>query len=154
AVDRYLLARPYAQAITRRHQPEWNIFFITVRIDQSRLFRAEIEQSPDRGAGAAPGAQLHHLAKQDQRRDGGSRFVINLRIAVHAAHRGWENRRRNRCDRTVEIGHARAKTDQREHVRTAVYQRPPEALEERPSAPQDYGGGEKKLELRQSKGET
>ena len=52
-------------------------------------------------------------------------------------------------ERFVNVGNARAEADQRKHVRAAVDERSPEALEKRQATPEDYGGSKDKFDARQ-----
>ncbi len=64
------------------------------------------------------------------------------------AHGGWEDLRSDGGDRAVDVGHADAHGDQREHVRAAEFHRRPAALEERPAAPQHDGSCQRELKPR------
>jgi hypothetical protein len=61
-----------------------------------------------------------------------------------------ENSRSDGRDHAVDIGDAGAEADQREHVRAAVDQGRPEALEEWEAAVEDYGRGEQEFDPRQN----
>ena len=61
------------------------------------------------------------------------------------AQRLQERLRSNGRDHAVEIRDSGAQGDQREHVRAAVDERGPEALEERPAAPEHDRRGEREL---------
>ena len=91
-----------------------------------------------------------HLAEQHQRRDRGCGFEVDIGIAAHAAQRSGKNLRRDCRHHAVDIGHARAQADQREHVGAAVDQRRPERAERtaRPHHEHDRRG-ERKFEPRQ-----
>src|SRR5216684_8564293 len=66
------------------------------------------------------------------------RLEINRRGAVHAPKGGWENLWEKSSYNAVEIRGACAQSNQREHVRAAVDERRPEALEKRPAAAKDH----------------
>ena len=63
-----------------------------------------------------------------------------------AAEGGREDSGRDRADDAVDIGHAGAHRDQREHVEIARDERLPAAHEERPAGPQHDGRGEGELD--------
>ena len=119
--------------------------------EEARGLRAEIEQGADGGAGAAAGAEFHDLSEQDERGDGGGGFEVDVGISAHAAERVGKNSGREGGDHAVDVGDAGAEADQREHVRAAVDERRPEALEERQAAPEDDGRGESEFEPRQTR---
>ena len=97
-------------------------------------------------AGPAAGAQLEDLTEQDQRRDGGGGFEVDVGLAAHAAECWRKDLREDGRDEAVEVGDARAHRDQREHVGGAVDDGGPAALEERPSAPENHRRGERKFD--------
>ena len=68
AVDRHLLARPHAQEVAALDLVERDVLVVPSGLDAVRRLRREVEQRADRRAGAAAGAQLQHLAEQDQGR--------------------------------------------------------------------------------------
>src|SRR5260370_16730378 len=59
---------------------------------------------------------------------------------------GGNDLRKNRRHNAVQIRRARSQPDQREHVGTAIYERSPEALKKRPSAPQHNGSGKDEVD--------
>src|SRR5260370_19996947 len=59
---------------------------------------------------------------------------------------GGNDLRKNRRHNAVQIRRARSQPDQSEHVGTAIYERSPEALKKRPSAPQHNGSGRDELD--------
>ncbi len=122
AIDRHGIARPHAQAVAMLHAVERDIFIAAVGTDAARHLRREVEQSADRAARAFAGAQLQHLAEQDEHRDDGGRFVIDRDHAAVLPEARREQARRESRGEAVEIGGAGAERDQREHVERAVPQ--------------------------------
>ena len=109
AIDGNFFAGTDAEAVAGFDLFERNVFFRSPSAcEQARGLRAEVEQGADGGAGAAAGAEFHDLAEQDERRDGGGGFEVDVGISAHAAKRGGKNsaargwrprcrRRRRRC---------------------------------------------------------
>jgi hypothetical protein len=145
AVDGNLFSGADAQAVAGMDLFEGNVFFRNLATGpvnkQACGFGAEIEQGADGGAGAAAGAELHHLPKQDECGDGSGGFEINLGVASHATQRLWKNLRREGGNDAVPVGDAGTHADQGEHVGAAVDERSPEALEERQATPDDNRSG-------------
>jgi hypothetical protein len=84
---------------------------------------------------AAACAELEHLADENERRNDGSCFVIQIRatrvIAERCGQERWKERREDaesECD-------ARAERNEREHVEAAMDDRRPRSREEWSSAP-------------------
>ena len=63
-----------------------------------------------------------------------------------AAEGGRKDSGRDGADDAVDIGHAGADSDQREHVEIARQQRLPAAHEKRPAGPEHHGRGERELD--------
>ena len=155
AIDRNFFSGADAQFIPRLHLFERNVFFQnlasgTLR-EQARGFWTQVEQCADGGAGTAASAQFHDLAEQDEGRDRGRGFEVNVGVSAHASQGVWKNLRCERSDDAVDIGNSRAQSDQGEHVRAAVDERRPEALKERKAAPEDDRSGENKFEPGQAR---
>ena len=106
----------------------------------------KVEQSANGAGGAAARAQLQHLAEKHERDDRRSRLEVNIRQSCHRVPRRWKQTRRDGCDRAIDIGHADAHRDQREHVGAAELYRCPAALEKRPAAPQHDGRRQRELD--------
>ena len=68
-VNRHLLSRSHAQAIAYVNGIEWHILFRSVFTNATRRGGRHTEQLLDRCAGLASGAQLEHLAKENERDD-------------------------------------------------------------------------------------
>ena len=107
-----------------------------------RLLRREIQERADRTAGALAGAEFEDLPKEDQCSDDRRGFEINRRCAIHAAKRRGEDLREKRPNNAVAVGRASSQANQGEHVRAAIDERGPEALEEWPASPQHHGSSE------------
>ena len=146
AVDRHLLAGPDAQPVADLHLVERHVLLAAVGTEAARGLRRQPEQGPDRGAGAAARPQLEHLAEEDQRDDHRRRLEVGADLAVLVAEGGGEEAGREPRGDAVEVGHADAEGDQREHVEAAVDERVPAADEERPAAPEHDRRGEQELE--------
>ncbi len=88
AVDRHLLARPHPQALAGddRFERRCRSSLPSSR-DEARALGREIEQGADRAAGLRAGAQLEHLAEQDQ----GGDHRRRLEIERHPARRASRN---------------------------------------------------------------
>ena len=146
AVDRHLLARPHAQAVADGKRVERHLLVGAIVADPAGGLRRKLEQRLDRARGRLARAQLEHLAEQHQHRDDGRRLEIDRNRAAMAAEGGREDSGRDRADDAVDIGHAGAHRDQREHVEIARDERLPAAHEERPAGPQHHGRRERKLD--------
>ena len=136
AVDRDALTGPHAHPIADTNIAKRHIALGFVRIDAMRRLRRKPEQGPDRGAGAAPRAQLQHLAEQHKHNDDGSRLEIHGNVPAHAE----GVRKEIRCDRRDDaeaVRRADAERDQRKHVEVPARDGGPASREERPSSPQN-----------------
>ena len=139
-VHRHALAGPNAKPVASLDAVKRNVFARgRPRYEQMGLLWREIQQRANGAGGLLTGSQLQHLAEQNECSDHRCGLKINWRAAVHRAEGDWKNLREDCGHDAIEIGGAGAEADQREHVRAAVNQRGPEALEERPAAPQDDG---------------
>ena len=76
---------------------------------------ARLEQAPDRAAGPAARAKLEHLTEQDEDGDHRGRFEIDPDLSV-VRERCRKCARKQHDDRAVEVGHADADRDEREHI--------------------------------------
>ena len=83
------------------------------------VFGASCEQRLDRAGCRFARAKLEHLAEQHEHGDDGRRFEIDRNRAAMAAEGRRENSGRDGADDAVDIGHAGAHRDQREHVEIA-----------------------------------
>ena len=104
---------------------------------RSAVFGASLEQGANGAAAPLAGAQLEHLAEEDQRGDHRGRLEIDR----HACRDGSASRRGRRRgsedgDDAVEERRAGADRDQREHVEVAGPDRGGAAREERRAAPE------------------
>ena len=88
AVDRHLVARPYAQSVADRDAFERDVLFAFVIAKPARCLGRKIEERPDRAAGPLAGAKLQHLPEQHEDSDARRGLVIGRRRAVHPAQRG------------------------------------------------------------------
>ena len=104
--------------------------------DPARLLRRKTEQLANRAARLPSGTKLEHLPEQHERDDDDRRIEVRLDNAMNAeAFR--EDSRRKRSRHAEGVRRPDAERDQREHVRAAVDDRRPPALEERPAGPED-----------------
>ncbi len=87
AVHRHLLAGPHAQPVADLHRVERHVLFGAVVAQATRGLGREAEQLPDGGAGLAAGAQLEHLAEQDQRDDHRRGLEVHRHVAGRVAER-------------------------------------------------------------------
>ena len=120
SVDRNLFSRTHPQLVASLHLLQQNIALRPVLCNHPRHLRTQIQQRPDRARSPAARAQFQNLSQQHQRHDGGRRFEIDIGPVIHAAKRRRENPREQSCDHAVQVGHARAHGDQREHVGAAI----------------------------------
>ena len=111
AIDGNFFSGADAQFVSRFDLVEGNVFLCTSSrpaVIKRAVFGLRSEQRADGGAGAAAGAEFHHLAEQDERGDGGGGFEVDVGISAHAraatreksAARRWRprcRRRRRRC---------------------------------------------------------
>ena len=152
-VDRHLLARPDAQQVADVDMLEGDVLLDTI-FDAARGLWRKAEQRPDRCAGRGAGAELQHLTQEDQRRDHGRGLEIDRDKPSHGPKRFREELRRERGNDAVAVGYSDAEADQREHVEVTRLQGRPEALEERPAAPQHDRSGQRQLQKhRQGRGQ-
>ena len=70
----------------------------------------EAEQGLDRARGLLAGADLEHLAEQDQRRDHRRRLEVDVDLALGPAEGGREDAGRERRDHAVEVGWRRPRS--------------------------------------------
>ena len=131
AVDGDLLSRSHAQSITDGHALDRHVLVAAVFAHAARRLRSEAEQRADRPAGAAPRAQLEHLAEQHQRGDHRRRLEVQRRRPVVAADRSGDRRGKDHREEAVKEGRAGPDCDQREHVEPQRSQRDEGPLEER-----------------------
>ncbi len=122
------------------HLVEWDIAFTPVDGNAARHLRRQIKQGTDGRICPSTRFQFQYLAEQNKNGNGRRRFEIDVRGSPMSAEACRKYMREERCDHAVHIRNAHAKTDQREHVRAAVLDRRPEAVKERPSAPEDNRG--------------
>ena len=120
-VDRYALTWADAESVSALHLPERHVFFRSIGAEQMGQLRREIEQRANCAACTLPGAQFQHLAQENQSSDHRGRFEINGRSARHTAKRSREDLREKSGRDAVDIRGARAESNQREHVRSAVH---------------------------------
>ena len=120
----------------KRYKEEHGIGFVDLQREEWML---QYLQRANGGPGAAAGAELQNLAEQNEGDDCGSGFEVNCRPAAHLAKRRWKDSGNNRRNEAVEIGHAGAHGNQREHIRGSVHHRRPAPLKERPTTPQHHG---------------
>ena len=144
AVDRNLFAGPHAQDVANLNVGERNVLLTSVT-HPSRGLRRQAEQFSNRGARAVPRAKLHHLTEQHEHGDHDSGVEVRLDRAAHLEP-GRKDAGRQCRDHAVPVRGADAEADQREHVRAAVDERLPHALEERPATPQHDGRRQRQLD--------
>ena len=106
--------------------------------------RGEIEEGLDGAGGLGAGAELQHLADQDQHDDDGGGLEVDVHHTV-GPHRGREKLGQEKPDQAVEPRGTHTERDQREHVPVAGAQGLGAAHKERPSRPEDDRGGEEEL---------
>src|SRR5215469_4072443 len=70
---------------------------------------------------------------------------VNRNFALDATKGSREEAGENSCNHTVEVGRARPRGDEREHVQAAVHNGLPAALEERSAASEDHGCREREI---------
>jgi hypothetical protein len=136
AVDRHFLAGPHAQAVAGNDFFKRDVLVAAIIAQPAGAFRRQIEQGANGAAGLGAGAELEHLAEQNQRDDYGRRLKIKRHLPVMIAEGSRKNPRRQRGDQAIGVSDASAERDQREHVEPAADDRRPAALKERPAAPQ------------------
>ena len=135
AVDRHLVAGAHAQFFTDLHRVERDFLVAAVIFHAARSLGRQIEQRLDRARSRLARAQFEHLADQHQHSDHAGGFEIDRRRAAVRAEGIRKNPRRETCDHAVDVSHANAHGDQREHVEVAGEQRLVAAHEKRPARP-------------------
>ena len=110
------------------------------------VFGGEAEQRANGSAGLAARFELQHLAEQDEDGDDGGRFKVEADGAGGVAKRRGKRSGRDDGHEAVEIGRAGPHRDEREHVRAAMTDGGPSALEERPAGQKDDRCGKGKLQ--------
>ena len=70
-VDRHLLAGTHAQAVADRDVLEPNLLVGPVGLEPARGLRRQVEERPQRAAGALARPKLQHLPEEDEHRDDG-----------------------------------------------------------------------------------
>ncbi len=148
AVDRDFLARPHAHDITRAHLLQRHVALRSIVGDATCRGCGHAEQPLERGGGLAAGAQLEHLAEQDQGHDHGGCFEVHRDLSVGSTKRGRERAGGDDCDDAVAESHRDPEPDQREHVGAQVFHRADRTHVERPPRPQAHRGREQQLEVR------
>ena len=108
-------------------------------------FGGQTQERADGAAGPLPGPKLQHLSQQHQCGDDGCRFEINGNGSVRTSKGIREQGGGQRGCQAVEEAGGCAHSDQGEHVEAAVGQGSPPALQQRPSPPEDHGGGQQAL---------
>ena len=146
AVDGHLLPGADAEPVARLDVRQRDIFFRAVIPEPPGGLRGQAQERLDRTTGLAPGAELEHLAEEDEGRDHRRRLEVDRRLAAVAPEGVREDVRKERRDHTVAVGRADADGDEGEHVEAAVDEGGPAALEERPAAPEDHWGGQSELD--------
>ena len=147
AVERHLVAGAHTQFVADRDGVERDFFVAAVFFHPARGGRRELEQRLDGARGRLARAQFQHLADRHQHGDHAGGFEIDRDAATRSAEGGREDAGREGGDQAVEIGHARAHADEREHVEVAREQRLVAAHEERPAGPQHHRRGEGELDV-------
>src|SRR5215831_2432463 len=145
AIDGNLLSWSHAQEIARFHLFERNIEFRAIAHD-SCLLRTEVEKCTDCRSGAAAGAEFEDLSEKNQGGDGRGSFEVDGRLAIHLAEGGRKDSGEDGGYQAVEVGYSGAHGDQGEHVRGAIDDRGPSALEKRPASPEHDWRGQEQLE--------
>src|SRR5262249_39965039 len=116
AVDRHFVARAHAQTVTDFYRVQRYLAIGAVILDPARRLWRKIEQRADRAGCCFARSQLQNLAHQWEQGDDAGRFEIRGRRAAVTAEGIGENSRYERGGQAVDIGHAGAHGDQREHV--------------------------------------
>ena len=111
-----------------------------------RDLRCEIEQRPDRRAGALARPQFQHLPEQDERDDDGGGLEIETHPAMMIAKGGRKGLRRKGADHRVGPSDAGAEGDEREHIEATAQHALPAAHEEWPATPEYYWCREDELD--------
>jgi hypothetical protein len=83
AVDRDRLAGANPQPVADLDQVEGDLVLGAVRVDAVRGLGGQVEQRLDGSGGAITGAELEDLPQQDERRDDGRGFEVDVDRAVH-----------------------------------------------------------------------
>ena len=133
-VDGDPFAGPHSQPIADTNIAEGHIALGSVRIDAPRRLRRKPEQGPNRSAGAAPRAELQHLAEQHKHNDDGGGFEIHSNGPAHAECVRKEIGRERRDDAEA-VRRADAERDQREHVEVPAHERTPSRARKTASRP-------------------
>src|SRR5439155_25030995 len=120
--------------------------FRAIIAHQTCRLGCEPQQSFDRSAGLAAGAQLQHLAQQHQSGNHRSGVEVNAYLAAATMKRLGKSLREKRCGETVDVGSADTDGDESKHIETAVDDGSSTALEERPSAPDDHRSRQQEFE--------
>ena len=141
-----LFSRPNPEAISGFNLFERYVRFRAIIAHQTCRLGCEPQQSFDRSAGLAAGAQLQHLAQQHQSGNHRSGVEVNAYFAAATMKRLGKSLREKRCGETVDVGSADTDGDESKHIETAVDDGSPTALEERPSAPEDHRSRQQELE--------
>ena len=84
--------------------------------DAMGQLRRQSQQRADGAAGLRAGAQLQHLAEQNQHGDHRRRFVIDGDATSLPSHTGRKEPGRHRRDDAVGVGNTDTERDQGEHV--------------------------------------
>ena len=146
AIDRHRFPRPHAQQVACHDVFQRGVVFVAVRRDAPGGFRCQIKQGADRVTGAFAGAQFQHLTDKDQGDDDDRRLEIGADPAIRAIDRG-KHPRQEGGEQRIGIGGPDAKRDEGPHVRAAVDDRIPAALEEWQCRPQHDWGRQQKFQI-------
>ena len=93
AVHRHFFSRPDAQSVADLEAVDLNLVVGAVVADATRGFRRQFEQRLDRAGRRLAGAQLQHLAEQDEHGDDGGGLEIDRNRAAMSA-KSWPGRHR------------------------------------------------------------
>ena len=121
AVGGHLLAGAHHHEVAQLHLLDGHVHLLAVGAHQAGSFGLQAQQGFHGGRGLGFGAQLQHLAQQNQGDDGGRGVVIDLWLQPAAE----EEARRHRGGQAVAKRCARAHGDERVHVGRAVLEAVP-----------------------------
>ena len=145
-VDRDPLARPHAQEIAGVDRVEGHVGLAAVGLEPAGRGRGELQQSADGAPGAGAGAQLEHLADEDEGDDHRGRLEVDRDPALVTAGGVGEQARRENGGDAVEPRDTGANPNEREHVESPRAEARPHPIEEGPPRPQHDGRREEELD--------
>ncbi len=145
AVHRHLFSRPYAQFVACNQAVDLDLVVGAIIADTARGFGCQLQECLDRAGCRLAGAEFEDLAEKNKDRDDRGSLEVDRDRAAVSAEGCRKALRHDGSDDAVDVGHACAHRDQREHVEVARQQRLPAAHEERPARPDDDRSGEHEL---------